>query len=247
MIKKNLIIVLFLFSSFCVGQSNEYNLKVTYEMQTYFSGLTSYDANLYINEAEAIFKYKNLDEDGIADKGDNNFTFKVADSTLFFIQSSKHNDSIVELKKGIEKGKFYIIKEHFPKIDWTITTDTTKISNHICYKATAEFRGRSYTAWFAPSIATTFGPWKLHGLPGLILTAYDSKKEVFFTAKKIQTVHYPVTTSNIGNIEIVSSKEYKQILKKGIQDLGEKLSSKAERGFTITVSTSSVKAIEIDD
>jgi len=244
--KKFFKISLFLLSLVCFGQNSKYNLKVAYKMETYFSGLTTYDANLYSNGSEAIFKYKNLDKDDVINKGDNNLIFKVTDSTLYYVRTSKSRDSVIELKKGMEKDKLYMIEESFPKIDWTITSDTTKVSNYVCYKATTHFRGRDYTAWFTPEIVSNFGPWKLHGLPGLILIAYDSKKEVLFTAEKIQTVNEPVVKMETKGFNRVTRQEYKDILKKGIEELGEKFSSKAERGFTIKVSTSTVKTIEID-
>jgi GLPGLI family protein len=37
------------------------------------------------------------------------------------------------------------------------------------------FKGRGYTAWYAPSITNMEGPWKLGGLPGMILEAYDDE------------------------------------------------------------------------
>lgn len=74
----------------------------------------------------------------------------------------------------------YFITEAIPQIDWKITTDTATLSGVKCQKATALFRGRTWIAWFAPDMPFQSGPWKLHGLPGLILEAYDSKKEVQF-------------------------------------------------------------------
>ena len=40
--------------------------------------------------------------------------------------------------------------------------------------AEAEFRGRVWRAWFTYEIPMPYGPWKLGGLPGLILKAEDA-------------------------------------------------------------------------
>lgn len=74
----------------------------------------------------------------------------------------------------------YIISEEAPKIDWKIAKDTANFSGISCRKATAYFKGRNWTAWYAPALPFQSGPWKLNGLPGLIIEAYDEKKEVKF-------------------------------------------------------------------
>src|SRR3712207_8163725 len=42
------------------------------------------------------------------------------------------------------------------------------------------FRGRTWRVWFALDIPFPDGPWKLCGLPGLILKAEDSKGHFSF-------------------------------------------------------------------
>ena len=64
--------------------------------------------------------------------------------------------------------------------EWQILSDTTTILSHLCYKATCRFKGRDYAAWFTPAIPRSEGPWKLCGLPGLILHAEDSRKHYVF-------------------------------------------------------------------
>lgn len=77
-------------------------------------------------------------------------------------------------------GKLFTVDENIPVIDWTIKPDTKEILGMPCQKATGDFKGRVYEAWFCSQLPYSNGPWKLGGLPGLILEAYDTKKEVMF-------------------------------------------------------------------
>ena len=71
---------------------------------------------------------------------------------------------------------------------WEITDSVMVIDGINCVKATADYRGREWTAWFAPEIPFNEGPWKLWGLPGLIVRAYDSKGHYRFDAKSISVM-----------------------------------------------------------
>lgn len=86
-------------------------------------------------------------------------------------------------KKLVTKEKIvneYLIEETLPAISWKITADTTSFGSLKCQKATTVFKGRNYEAWFCPSLPFRSGPWKLNGLPGLIVEASDTKKEVIW-------------------------------------------------------------------
>lgn len=72
--------------------------------------------------------------------------------------------------------------EAWEKPEWEITDETKKVLGYECFKATSDYRGRKWTAWFAPEIPVGEGPWKLCGLPGLILEAYDASKDYSFEA-----------------------------------------------------------------
>ncbi len=82
----------------------------------------------------------------------------------------------------------YLTEEPLPKIGWKITKDTASFSGIACRKATAHFKGRDWIAWFAPELPFQSGPWKLNGLPGLIIQAYDDKKEIQFLFAGIENL-----------------------------------------------------------
>ena len=52
--------------------------------------------------------------------------------------------------------------------------------------ATANYHGRDWTAWFTPDIPLQEGPWKLCGLPGLILEANESTGQHSFIATGLE-------------------------------------------------------------
>lgn len=78
-------------------------------------------------------------------------------------------------------GEKFRITEPLEQPKWDIIADSTKqILNYDCQMARCTFKGRIWTAWFAADIPLDNGPWKLCGLPGLILRAYDSKQQYIF-------------------------------------------------------------------
>lgn len=83
----------------------------------------------------------------------------------------------------------YLIEEELPQISWNISEDTSTISGLKCQKATTHFKGRDYIAWFCQDLPFQSGPWKLNGLPGLIVEAYDTKKEVIFKFEGFEKVN----------------------------------------------------------
>src|ERR1700754_1381932 len=63
----------------------------------------------------------------------------------------------------------YFIEDSLPVIAWKISGDTATFGGLHCQKATGHFKGRDYVAWFCPDLPVHSGPWKLNGLPGVIV------------------------------------------------------------------------------
>lgn len=110
----------------------------------------------------------------------------------------------------------YQCVEDYEPQKWEIQDSTKQILGYNCQLASSTFRGRVYLAWFTMDIPISEGPWKLNGLPGLILEAYDSADHYHFTAIGLsQTNLRPVSLYNY-------SKKYQKATRK------ELLKEKAE-------------------
>ena len=69
-------------------------------------------------------------------------------------------------------GDYARYTEPYGEQEWTIYQDSTRnILDYECFMARSDYHGRNWTVWFTPEIPVQDGPWKLHGLPGLILMA----------------------------------------------------------------------------
>jgi GLPGLI family protein len=90
----------------------------------------------------------------------------------------------------------YLIDDVMPVMDWKISSDTATFGGLHCQKATAHFKGRDYTAWFCPDMPLHVGPWKFNGLPGVIVQAYDAKKDVQFMFDGVEKVVFTPKTDD---------------------------------------------------
>lgn len=69
------------------------------------------------------------------------------------------------------------------KFDWKITTEKQKIGEYNTQKATTEYGGRKWTAWFSSDIPLQDGPYRFYGLPGLIVKIEDDAKNYSWELK----------------------------------------------------------------
>ena len=113
----------------------------------------------------------------------------------------------------IVKENLSLIEEDLDVINWKITTISKDIKGFKCLKAVGDYKGRTYEAWFCKDYPYSTGPWKLGGLPGLIIEASDLKNQVEFSF-----IGYEKLSANTTDISLPKSinktglDEYKKIL-----------------------------------
>ena len=103
---------------------------------------------------------------------------------LYIFRSATDNQMTVYDKAGsIEQGYY---TEPLGEIEWEVSDSTKNILGYDCVMATTNYHGRKWTAWFTPDIPLQEGPWKLTGLPGLILEASESTGQHSFVATGLE-------------------------------------------------------------
>jgi GLPGLI family protein len=108
----------------------------------------------------------------------------------------------------------YQCEETVETPDWQLVPDSTKeILGYQCQMATTRFKGRQWTVWYTEDIPLDEGPWKLRGLPGLVLSAYDAKRQYVFEGAGLEQVStdQPVVIVK-DKREKISQKDFRKVL-----------------------------------
>mgnify|MGYP003521175938 FL=1 len=105
----------------------------------------------------------------------------------------KHLPAMNELTYTDEIFRYlYYYEQELPAIDWQMQDADSVVCGYSCSKAVGEWRGRRWTVWYSMDIPIDDGPWKLQGLPGLILHAEDAQGDFFFTCVGIEEKRSPI-------------------------------------------------------
>lgn len=125
------------------------------------------------------------------------------------------------------------VKDTSINLQWNLGKETKEIGGFFCEKATTEFRGRTYTAWFTRQIPKSFGPWKFHSTPGLILEIYDNdyKFHIYATSIIKDTSENIIQEFELSKNKYISINEYLDKKDKILDDQFAKLASKLPKGF----------------
>lgn len=83
--------------------------------------------------------------------------------------------------------------------NWETSDSTLNILGYECIMAETDYHGRHWKVWFTPEIPIHDGPWKLCGLPGLILKANADNGKYCFEATGIEASNRPFPEKMYGH------------------------------------------------
>lgn len=90
--------------------------------------------------------------------------------TYLYVMSDPNGNKLEVFDRFASELRYYA--EPFDDIEWAIREDSTStVLGYDCMLAESDYHGRHWRAWFTLDIPMSSGPWKLRGLPGLILKA----------------------------------------------------------------------------
>lgn len=114
--------------------------------------------------------------------GDNRTTIRVdvSDGNDFVLYKNYQTNQMIS-RELVVSGRKCIVKDSIPQLVWKLTNEKKRIGPYSCQKATTSFRCADYTAWFTTAIPLPYGPWKLGGLPGLIVEVINEKVKLKYT------------------------------------------------------------------
>lgn len=172
-------------------------------------------------------------------------------NTAYSIFTNLLNKKLEILSSIYEKGEYnpVIVDDKAARCTWRIRNEFKKVGRFDCQKAVTTFRGRTYTVWFTHEIPIGIGPWKLNGLPGAILEAFDKTGEIYFIAELIEIPYVGelevMPEINSGNIDRISLREFIERENKLEDEAITMIMSKLPRGSDFQVDNVTRRDIEL--
>lgn len=96
------------------------------------------------------------------------------------------SDGKTEFYETFNGDAYKVVEEKKPV--WKISSETKQIKNWKSQKATTEFGGRKWTAWFSNEFPIAEGPYKFKNLPGLVTEIADETGSFKFSLEGVSKI-----------------------------------------------------------
>lgn len=171
-----------------VDVKNQYVLLANTTDSRFYSPVTEYIDSLN-STPEGVAKWKEMTRAALMKGALEDIPSK--DGSYYVVKSTEGNTLRYYDSAGLDKFYYDETPEEW---SWEISDSTKNILGYECVRATTAYHGRQWTVWFSPEIPVPTGPWKLGGLPGLILEASTDDGKYSFTATGIRQTAKPLGT-----------------------------------------------------
>jgi len=172
-------------------------------------------------------------------------------------QSNTQSDQLILRKTNSNENKAfhdnmfdYFMTESKDEMNWKIVNETKKSAEYTLQKATTNFGGRKWTAWFCSAIPFQEGPYKFRGLPGLIFELQDDKADYSYTLSR--SINLPETFSTTSFLEThygnqpvkVSLKQFQKVKLDYYSDPTADMKNALKNGGTVMISGEKITSLE---
>ncbi len=213
-------------------KTNQFILLANSVESKFYSPATEYIDSLQ-STPEGEAKYKEMSRSAYLGGKMNQMPRR--DGQYYVVKSSTSGYMTCYDVNGLEK---YRVEELLPQWEWQITDSTKSILGYECILATTDFHGHEWNAWFSPDIPLANGPWKLGGLPGLILEANESNGLYNFTATGLQHSSRQITpVYSAGDYDKIDRKDLLAAKRKFIDNPVSQMNAQLS-GLGISISAS---------
>ena len=173
--KKTLIFLTLYAGSFFQSQTNRFTYELQYRKNPSQQYLTTL-MNLDISPGSVKFY----------DKGFADYNEKNKNANQQISRYSTKTDQVVERKPDSFKNNWYrdffdyfVVKTN-DEMKWQIIQEIKEYNGYKLQKASTDFGGRTWNAWFSNEVNIQEGPYKFRGLPGLIFILEDTDQNFVY-------------------------------------------------------------------
>ncbi|WP_333853922.1 GLPGLI family protein [Epilithonimonas sp.] len=196
--KTYIILLLIFLNTLSKAQTHRFVYQFDYKPDSTSANKRHTNMVLDVNPDEIKFyEFGHLKNDSINKSGGRSYSW----SGVPALKRKKNSSENI----NYEMMRDYMAYTTIDKMDWKLENETKTSGQYTLQKATTNFGGRHWTAWFCKDLNISEGPYKFRGLPGLIFELNDDKDN--FNFKLVKSTKLPTTYETFDFLENFGNKK----------------------------------------